>query len=216
MYSDALLYVRCRHIPLLQWFNCWGGGFYNLGVQTLLAVDCSARGQKVKISRIPYAGSWSGLFVARGFGKKELLEFYYGSFLYADLPGSGIWRKHIKKELCSWLRRCFKVLEQATEKFKSWEEVDRRLWIVLAQFCTVPYLNYAMYLPGDDNPNSERWQNRGSNNFKLLPNKSSSSPKKFCYSRTFSIHTSRNTSVQKELLVHFRNKYDSGNRERTQ
>lgn len=134
-----------------------------------MALDASAYSLTVKKSKIAHPESGSGLFAARNFGKREVIEYYYGSLVYADQTRTKQWTK----------KYCGRAIEVTIEGFRKWanqllEKVNDRdgnehtIWTVPSLFCAIKCINDARYFPGGNTPDAERWRNPKEKNVQFL------------------------------------------------
>lgn len=64
----------------------------------MLAVYCNAQGLTVQKSEIPQADSGSGLPNERDLGDGQVIGFYHGSVMYAELTREQQRTKHLEKK----------------------------------------------------------------------------------------------------------------------
>lgn len=165
---------------------------------------------------------WFGVVRRLGFQKKRGASVYIcsGQRRPATRRVTGLrWLEQIETRTPTY----GEVVRQVTLKtFRRWENdlpwnVTKTMWLTTrfelflchsAAFCAILYLNEASYMPENTTPNSEGYQNRRQNNFNFLQIEPSSSPTEFSSFMILSNKVFRNSSLEKELLVHYGNKYD--------
>lgn len=89
------------------------------------------------------------MFSARPIGIGEVKRYFYGLVVYSELGRQKQLKRTYGKGLIlvtvEQFSKCpFKVLDTIVDR----RGVKRTLWIAPALFCSMPYINNAMYLPG--------------------------------------------------------------------
>lgn len=152
-----------------------------MDVKTLLVHHTLAQGITVRKTKISLSDPLLGSSSSRTNVKSKVMEYYYASVVNTDLN----WERHKIKTytlgLMSFTSETFR--KWAFEPEKKAMVKDRslhKLWVIIAPFCAMSYINDPRYLPGDSALQSDQKRKPKENKMQFLRGKCRSSSKEFC------------------------------------
>lgn len=159
------MFDQAKNIPTNIWIPRWRSRLDMFDVRSLLGIDCSAFGVKIKVSNFLHESVGCGLLLARLFDAEETVGYLYGKIVYLNL----MTQKQIRKTYCDGVRFdsvcdfsswVFKVLET----FLNRTGKETRAWIESARFSCIEFIKDSRHLPGDNSRKIQRrTQPRGNN-----------------------------------------------------
>lgn len=152
------LYFKWKSAAVLEWSEVWRGRFYTIGVTTLLALNCAKSGVTFESlsSRTRMAESD---FSLRSRMNEALRLNCCWSFVWENLRCRQYMITKYEECIIEGVRKTFrKWTSREHEELANRENMEHDVWIALASFCALPYINDGRNLLGDETPELERVQ----------------------------------------------------------
>lgn len=177
------------------------GYLYSMDLDKLLELDTSRQVSRVNNSRITHPDAGLSFFASRKITKREVLGYYYGSLVYANLTQERYKTKMfghgVRKVTANTFWRPANILP---EKVVRKDGVEHKVWTVPAPLCAMLYNEGVRYLPGDTLLEDGRLNKARDKNVPFLYGRLPSSSKDFSSFKFFSVKALHNIFLRQNQL----------------
>lgn len=165
-----------RQFPLHPCFPTMPERLCRLKIKRMLTVKCMPVGVATKKSVVSHLFAGQGLFAAGPVGKRTIMGYYYGHFVYEECsPAGSLSGMHSENKLKRTKETFMNLANRLPDTVTDKNMVQQLWWRVSAPFCTVHYDNDGRYLPEDETPEGAVLQKKPRNNSELYQIESRSS-----------------------------------------